>query len=186
MLRISHNDFDGFINGDNTAFERIFHLYYKTLLSFSMRHDIRKMDAEDIVLEVFHRLWQIRTKIKSSSALHTLLYTSVRNRTINHIRNTTNRQRILEEQHMEQSYEFEELLIEEELGRILDEAISKLSRNNQRVIMAAMEGKSLSQIAEEMNISINSVKTYKLRAIHALRKSLKEYPYLLIVITYIV
>ena len=50
MLRISHNDFDGFINGDNTAFERIFHLYYKTLLSFSMRHDIRKMDAEDIVL----------------------------------------------------------------------------------------------------------------------------------------
>ncbi|MDO5665147.1 MAG: sigma-70 family RNA polymerase sigma factor [Bacteroidia bacterium] len=185
MNLISHIDFECFRNGDQKIFEQIFHRYYKTLLSFAIRHDIGEMDAEDIVIDVFHRIWTMRRDIKSSAALHSLLYMSVRNQTLNFLRNTNNRMRILEQQEIEQVYDLQNLIIEEEMSRILDDAISKLSPGNQFVIRASLEGKTLAQIAEEMNISINTVKTHRLRAITALRKSLKHYPYLLILFYHI-
>ena len=182
MLLISAEDFKCFKNGNHKIFEQIFHQYYKTLLSFSVRHNISEMDAEDIVLEVFYRLWTIRQDIQSAAALHSLLFISVRNQTLNFIRNTTNRMRILEEQEIEPLPDLQSLIIEEEVSRILSSAINKLSANNRYVIQASLNGKTLAEIAEEMNISINSVKTHKLRAIKALRKMLKPYPYLVFLI----
>lgn len=89
-MNISDSDFHRFVEGDGKAFEIIFKAYYKTLVSYSMRHGLELMEAEDIVLEVFHRIWQIREELKSPSALHTLLYTSVRNRSLNVYRNLRN------------------------------------------------------------------------------------------------
>lgn len=182
MFQISNEDFEKFKNGEHKAFERIFRHYYKPLLSFVVRHEVSKMDAEDIVIEVLHRLWTMRQDIQSVGALSSLLYTSARNQTLNLICDTTNRARILEKQEIEHTYDLQSLIIEEEVARILDAAISKLSKNNQRVIRASIEGKTLAEIAEEMNISINSVKTHKLRAIQALRNSLKQYPYIVFLI----
>ena len=48
--------------------------------------------------------------------------------------------------------------------------------------MGLLEGKTLQQIADEMEISINSVKTYKLRAIQTLRTLLKDTPFLILMI----
>ena len=72
--------------------------------------------------------------------------------------------------------------MEEEMSRLLDEAINKLSKQGEQVIMVLLEGKTLQQIADEMEISINSVKTYKLRAIQTLRTLLKDTPFLILMI----
>ena len=72
--------------------------------------------------------------------------------------------------------------MEEEMSRLLDEAINKLSKQGEQVIMGLLEGKTLQQIADEMEISINSVKTYKLRAIQTLRTLLKYTPFLILMI----
>ena len=96
-MAIRDDDFRNFVRGDEKAFEAIFNEYYKTLVSYSMRHGLEQMEAEDVVIEMFHHVWQIRQEIESPAALHTLLYTATRNRSLNVLRNLQNRKRLLEE-----------------------------------------------------------------------------------------
>ena len=53
---ISEKDFQQFVKGDEKSFETIFFQYYKTLVSYVMRHDLVAMEAEDIVIETFHHI----------------------------------------------------------------------------------------------------------------------------------
>lgn len=180
---IDEKKFQQFVKGDETSFEIIFCQYYKTLVSYVMRHDLELMEAEDIVLETFHHIWQIREELKSPAALHSLLYTATRNRTLNVLRNLKNQQKIISENIIpEEEGEFQDYVVEEEMSRLLDEAINKLPKQCKQVIIGLLEGKTLQKIADEMQISVNSTKTYKLRAIQTLRSLLKDVPFLFLLI----
>ena len=181
---ISEKDFQQFVKGDEKSFETIFCQYYKTLVSYVMRHDLVAMEAEDIVLETFHHIWLIREELKSPAALHSLLFTATRNRTLNVARNLKNRQKIINENYSEQeeTEEAYDYLIEEEMSRLLDEAVSQLPKQCELVIVGLLAGKTLQEIAEEMQISNNTAKTYKLRAIQSLRELLKDTPFLVLLI----
>lgn len=175
-------DLQGFIRGDERAFEGIFCQYYKTLVSYAMRYGLEQMEAEDVVIEIFHHIWQIRKELKSPAALHTLLFTATRNRSLNIIRNLKNRERIVNECITEDGKEEVAYLMEEEMTRILDEAIHKLPGQCALVMTALLEGKNMQEIAEDLQISVNTVKTYKLRAIQILRTLLKEMPFLALLV----
>ena len=181
---ISEKDFQQFVKGDEKSFETIFCQYYKTLVSYVMRHDLVAMEAEDIVLETFHHIWLIREELKSPAALHSLLFTATRNRTLNVARNLKNRQKIINENYSEQeeTEEVYDYLIEEEMSRLLDEAVSQLPKQCELIIVGLLAGKTLQEIAGEMQISVNTAKTYKLRAIQSLRKLLKDIPFLVLLI----
>lgn len=181
---ISEKDFSGFITGQEKAFEAIFRQYYKTLVSFSMRYGLELMEAEDVVIEAIHRIWQIRRDVESPAALHSLFFTSVRNRTVNVLRNNKNRERIIENQEKTEVEEFRDHLMEEEVSRLLNEAITALPPQCRQVVMLLLAGKSVAEIAEQMNISVSSVKTYKARAIEILRGTLKDYPFVLWLVTF--
>ena len=168
---ISERHFQQFIKGDEKSFESIFCQYYKTLVSYAMRHDLELMEAEDVVLEIFHHIWQIREELKSPAALHSLLFTATKNRTLNVARNLKNRQKLISD-----------YLMEEEMSHLLNEAINQLPKQCEQVIIGLLEGKSLQEIADNMQISVNSAKTYKLRAIQSLRSLLKDTPFLLLII----
>ena len=165
---ITENDYRGFVAGKEKSFERIFFRYYR-------------MEAEDIALDVLHYVWEIRAGVMSAAALHTLIYTAMRHRVLNHIRDEKIHRRILQE-HWEtrEDEEFYDHVMDEEMCRILHEAISKLPTQSRHVILFVLQGKSVAEIAEQLSISINSVKTYKLRAINSLRESLKNYPLVLL------
>ena len=175
-MNISDSDFHRFVEGDGKAFEIIFKAYYKTLVSYSMRHGLELMEAEDIVLEVFHRIWQIREELKSPSALHTLLYTSVRNRSLNVYRNLRNRQHLIEENFRYEEYveEPHDYVAEEEMGRLLDEAVEKLPGQCKVVITSLLQGKSMQEIADGLDLSVNTVKTNKQRGIEMLKDLLSD------------
>lgn len=180
-MDLSETDFLNFTRGSEKSFEKFFHQYYKTLVSFAMRYGLSDMEAEDVVLETFHSIWEIRKEIKSSSGLHSLCFTTVKNKSLNIIRNTRNRNRILEEQAgiQEEEEEFYDYIMQEEIHRLLDETIANLPGQCRQVIQLLLAGKSLDEIAAKMGISINSVKTYRLRAIQTFREVFKDYPLLL-------
>lgn len=180
---ISEGHFLQFIKGDEKSFEFIFCQYYKTLVSYAMRHGLELMEAEDIVLEVFYHIWQIREELKSPEALHVLFFTATKNRTLNVVRNLKNRKKIIVENFFQEEEEEElDLLMEEEMSRLLDEAVNQLPKQCEQIIVGLLEGKSLQELADRMKISINSAKTYKLRAIQSLRSLLKNSPILLLII----
>lgn len=179
---IKEKDFQGFVLGKEKSFEIIFHQYYKTLVSFAMRYGLEQMEAEDVVIEVLHHIWEIRKKIKSSAALNVLFYTSVRNRSINVVRNLKNRQRIIGKQKQEEGEEFYDHLLEEEVSRLLYETIQTLPQQCREVMLLLLAGNSVDEVAEKLNISHSSVRTYKARALERLRIVLKDHPFLLLII----
>ena len=180
---ISERHFQQFIKGDEKSFESIFCQYYKTLVSYAMRHDLELMEAEDVVLEIFHHIWQIREELKSPAALHSLLFTATKNRTLNVARNLKNRQKLISENFpVKEEEESQDYLMEEEMSHLLNEAINQLPKQCEQVIIGLLERKSLQEIADNMQISVNSAKTYKLRAIQSLRSLLKDTPFLLLII----
>lgn len=176
IMIISEKDFSGFITGQEKAFEAIFRQYYKTLVSFSMRYGLEQMEAEDVVIEAIHRIWQMRRDVESAAALHTLFFTSVRNRTVNVVRNNKNRERIIGSRENTEAEEFRDHLMEEEVSRLLNEAVTALPPQCRQVVMLLLTGESVADIAGKMDISVSSVKTYKARAIEILRGTLKDYP----------
>lgn len=177
-MTIGEKDFMGFISGDVKSFEMIFRQYYKSLVSFSMRYGLEQMEAEDVVIEVIHHIWEIRAEVKTAAALNTLFFTSVQNRTINVVRNNKNRNRIIETQEWQQE-ELYDYVAREEMTRLLDEAIKVLPGRCRAVILMLLQGKTTAEIAREMNVSVNTVKTYKMRAIGMLRSRLADYPLIL-------
>lgn len=181
---ISNTDFQQFVDGNEKSFEVIFFQYHKTLVSYVMRYELELMEAEDIVLEVFHQIWQIRKEVKSPAALHALFFTSARNRALTVIRNLKRRQRILTENlpRTEVNEEPRDYLIEEEMSRLLDEAVRQLPKQCESIIVGLFAGKTLQELAEEMQISVNTAKTYKLRAIQSLREVLKDNPFLVLLL----
>lgn len=182
-MYISEDHFQQFVAGDEKSFEMIFCQYYKTLVSYVMRHDLELMEAEDVVIETFHHIWQIRKELKSPAALHSLLFMATHNRALNIRRNIQNRQRLEMENIVPDKEEgILDFLMEEEMSRLLDVAISKLPRQCGQVILGVLDGKSLQEIADTMKLSINSVKTYKLRAIELLRKLLSDTPFLMFMV----
>lgn len=177
-MTIGEKDFMGFISGDVKSFEMIFRQYYRSLVSFSMRYGLEQMEAEDVVIEVIHHIWEIRAEVKTAAALNTLFFTSVQNRTINVVRNNKNRNRIIETQEWQQE-ELYDYVAREEMTRLLDEAIKVLPGRCRAVILMLLQGKTTAEIAREMNVSVNTVKTYKMRAIGMLRSRLADYPLIL-------
>lgn len=175
---IAAKDFRGFKQGDEKSFETIFRQYYKMLVSFAIHYGLEQMEAEDVVIEVIHHIWEIRSKVESPAALNVLLFTAVQNRTLNVLRNLKNRNRIIQSQEQleEELYDY---AMEEEITRLLDEAVKALPGKCRTVILMILQGKTSAEIARAMDISVNTVKTYKMRAVEMLRSRLSDNPLIL-------
>lgn len=175
MIKIADNIFDDFVRGRESAFDVIFTKYYRTLVLFSMKHGLELTESEDIVMDIFHKVWQRRDKIRSAAALNTLLFTFTYNRTLNVLRNIKTRNSInLKLEKNDSDEGFEHFIIEEEMLVILDKAIEGLPSQCREVILLYLSGKSVSEIAEVLNLSVNTIKTHRTRAIINLRKTMEE------------
>ncbi len=77
------------LDDNSKAFEIIFHEYYKSLCSFSMRFLKSKEQAKDSVSEVFFKLWKNRKAITISTSLRAYLFIAVRNQCLNSLNKPT-------------------------------------------------------------------------------------------------
>src|SRR5699024_6122392 len=110
----------------------------------------------------------------------TFLYVSVKNLCFNYIRNKKNTIDYTSPEVQNKEATFKNYLIEEEAYRIIDDAVNALPPQSKKIIKMHLEGKQNKEIAETLNISVNSVKTLKYNALSVLKHSLKDYFYLLI------
>ena len=78
-------------NDDRQAFDALFRLLYPSLVYFSMRY-VRDRDAAcDMVQDTFVALWLKRSGIDPDLALRSYLYTAVRNRSLNWLQHSANK-----------------------------------------------------------------------------------------------
>lgn len=154
--------------GNTKAFEQLIRKYYPTLLRFASDILRDNHSAEDVVQEVFIRLWEQRANSGKIESIRSYLYVSVRNSALNLIR-SEERLRERHERMLTEEY-FRLQIVEEETLRQLSEIIETLPTRSATVLKLTAQGLSLKEIADEMQISINTVKSTKAYAINKIRK----------------
>ena len=164
------------------SFESVFKEYYTSQLFFAMKLLNSKPDAEDIVQDVFLSIWKGKPVFKNEIAFKSFLYLCTRNKCIDFLRKNKT---IYEEIEIAGEIPNEiDYLIKEEAFRILDQAIATLSPQAQKVLNLSMRGLSVTEVANELRISVNTVKTTKQRAYKILRDNFGN-SFVVIMLSYI-
>ena len=160
--------------GNRLVFKNLFEKYYYALKGFSKKFIDRDDIGDDIVQDAFVILWKNREQIKSIIALKSYLYTIVRNNCLNHIRDEKTKSEIDDKLNVLESESFfEETIIEEEVSSEVYEAIKDLSPQARKIVILSMNGLTNPEIAEDLQVSVNTVKTLKKVAYKKLRERLK-------------
>lgn len=163
-------------NGDRNAYKTIFDAYYKRLYVFALKYVEDSYMAEEIVENVLFILWQKRHKMGDIDNLKSYLYAMVRNTSLDYLKNQKKFERYDKEKH-DSIHFMEQFIIEEETYAILFQALESLPSKCRKVFeLSCIEGVKYADIAEDLQISLNTVKSQRARAIELLRKHLKNYP----------
>lgn len=155
--------------------EVIFNEYYDRLVYFSFKIVDDKQDAEDAVQEAFVRYWNNKDNISQERhQIRSYLYATVKNISLNVIRH---RQVVKQfEQHTLSPGEENQIIskiIQTEVLTKICEAMATLPDGCRRISwMGYIDGMKNREIARELGISVNTVKTQKLRGVKMLRMKL--------------
>lgn len=150
-------------------FQSLYDRYFRVLVGYAVRFVKSDAEAEDIVQEVFTMLWTRPESFTDHHALMNLLYTSVRNRCIDHLRHLSVEQAYASDAAMETEEDMETEIFAGEIYSRLFAYIDELPLRQRTTMQLVISGKKNAEIAEEMSISIETVKKQKQRAISTLR-----------------
>ena len=165
------------LHDDGVAFRYLFEHYYPSLCLFAKRFIDDRETREDIVQEVFFRLWDKRKQITVMSSAQNYLLTSVRNLCLNYLRRQEVQQPFEESLFDQPDDEEGDRLIQlRELEEQLAQALAQLPPEYRLAFeLNRMEGKSLEEVAQRMGVSTRTVERYRDKAIALLQTELKEY-----------
>ncbi len=163
-----------FRKGNQKAFQQIFTQLYTSLCSFANKYLNDKDEAEDTVQEVFIELWNQRLKFENVNQVKAFLYLSIKNKCLNIIKHINIKQKYIDEYIDEREQEgfFEENVIKSEVISQIKNAINKLPEQRKKIILLNIQGLKNNEIAEDLSISVNTVKLQKKIAYKYLREQL--------------
>lgn len=155
------------IDGKEFAFKDIFMDFFVSQVNFARKITGNEEDAKDIVQEIFLKIWNSNANFPNEIAFKSYLYISTRNACIDHLRRKRN---IPAEIDVAVNLEEEaNEAMKEEAFRLLDKAIETLPPQTKKIIKLTLSGRSINEIADNLKITVNTVKTLKLRAYKTLR-----------------
>lgn len=166
---------------DREAFEKLFRKYYSSLQRFLWGYVTNQQVAEDLVQEVFVRIWENRYALNPDKKIKTYLYKIGRNLAIDHTRHRKIVRDWEEEKKALHSLSPVDQAINEKLHnklmlREIKQAIEGLPKRRRLVFMLSRyEGMTYKEIAEELDISVNTVDTQICRALQTLRDKFSSF-----------
>ena len=167
---------EGFRLGSEEAFTSLFKKWYPAIsyFAFSMLRD--SVEAEDVAEGAFIKLWERRKQFISLPRCKAYLYSCVRNASIDLLRRRKINAHGMEELSYLSSRDkdsYFDQVLEAELANRLYKAIETLPPGCRKVVtMVYKEGKNNREIAEALNLSVNTVRNQKQRGLSLLRKKL--------------
>jgi RNA polymerase sigma-70 factor (family 1) len=164
-------------NGDMLAFDRVYELYSHKLFSFVFRILKNDDEAEDIVQEVFVKIWESRDKLTDYKLLNSYIFTIAYNNSIDLIRKRIHNSKYLE--HLKKSsviYETPSIISEVEFNELsswVEKLIENLPERQKEVYLLHREkGLTYPEIAEQLGISKNTVENHMAKALKYLRQNI--------------
>ncbi|MEO9481926.1 MAG: RNA polymerase sigma-70 factor [Ekhidna sp.] len=170
--------------GDAVALETIFRLYYDKLLHLSKNYLTYEADAEEIVQNVFLKLWEQRDKLKNISSINSYIYIMTKNSCMDYLKHEKVKRGYLDQNLQNKSainYQFlkdeaASLLLENELEQKILESAELLPEKCKEVFMKnKMEGLKRAEIAQELGISLKTVDNHISKAVKHMRLHLRDF-----------
>ena len=165
-------------NDHEPALEELFNYYYPRLYRFARSFLKIEDGIEDILQEVFIRVWDHRRKIRNTATFNAFIFTISRNLLLNELRNRLKDQKVRETL-LKKSIAEEFMVSGEvdfrELESKVEEIITQLPDNHRKYfVMSRKEGLSNRAIAEKMGVSEKNVEYHLSRAVKILKEKLKD------------
>ncbi len=158
--------------GDRSAFESLFRAIHPGLHRFALSLARDEQIAADLVQDAFVRLWQNRESLDEARSVKSLLFTTVRNLSLNSIRDANTRRELLERGPvpLPSRQDAETRVRENEFRTRLEGWIDALSPRQQEAIrLTRFEGLDHGEAAEVMGCSPRTVNNHLVAALRALR-----------------
>lgn len=164
---------------DLKSFESIFREYYRMLCSYAYRFVNDSDTAEEIVQELFFRLWEKRSELQITSSMKSYLFSAVHNRCL----------KFIEHRNVEAKYKNYYLLHGSEIDNgqqhssnvkelqgIIERTLDSLPERCSRIFrLNRFEGLKYNEIAIKLSISVKTVEANMGKALKLLRRNLKQY-----------
>lgn len=160
---------------DQSAFRTLFDGFYQRLVRFAADLAGTREAAEEIVSDVFVQLWKNRRQTAGVIRLKTYLYTAVRHRSYNYIRDHQQHRWLGLDSIEEPAEAVHHPSLEwKELQQQLDAAVDRLSPQCRTIFrMVREEGFKYKEVAAILDISPRTVETQLVRAVARLRETLQ-------------
>jgi RNA polymerase sigma-70 factor (family 1) len=169
----ANNALQALIRGREEGIDFFFQQYYTQLCYFAGTLLNDDFLAQEITSDAFTKLWQSRQTLATEGSIKAWLYSTVRNASVDHLRKVK-RLRV-SESGLESATTIEQsalhTIIESETIDHIIETIGKLPPQCRRIFrLFYLHGKSYNEIAQELNLSPQTVRNQKQRAAKLLRK----------------
>ena len=164
---------------DIKALEVIFNRHYSNLCKYLLLIFKSQLLVDHVAQDIFIHLWENRKKIEIKTSLESYLYSAGRYKAVNEFRNAKRHEKI--EASISETLEKESespfsILESKELEQIINEAINKLPERCQQIFRLSREEElSNKEIAQTLNISINTVETQITIASKKIRNNLRPF-----------
>ena len=160
-----------------SAFDGIYKKYSRRLYGFVFRYVKQQSDTEEIVQEVFIKIWKSRDKIDVYSSFESFLFTIAHNATVHQLKKRATEQKYVEHvkslQSIEETYELTDEIHYNELKHKLQGLLDELSPRQKEIFqLSREEGLSHKEIAEKLGISTNTVKNHLVTTLSFLKSKL--------------
>ncbi len=167
-------------NGDLLAFDELYRLYSHKLFSFVFRILKNEADSEDIVQEVFIKIWEYRDKLSDYRFLNSFIFTVAYNNSISHLRKRISSEKYIQYlRNLTRSETRDDFITEIELAELnnkVEKLISSLpGRQKQIFLLHREKGLTYPEISEKLEISKNTVENHMVKALRFLRRHLNNF-----------
>jgi RNA polymerase sigma-70 factor (family 1) len=180
LIRPENDKFllDRFLQGDESAFIAIYDRYWYKLFLSSYRRTKDKAVAEELVQELFLKLWQKRVTLRIDQ-LQNYLFSAIRNATIDFLNKEMVADKYLEYHKVYTSLErntTEEMVELNDLEEALEKGLHALSGKSEKVFrLYRMDHWPLEKIASHLHLSEKTVHYHLTRSVKFIRSYLQEF-----------
>jgi RNA polymerase sigma-70 factor, ECF subfamily len=169
---------EGLKNGDRKVFQQIFDTYYEPLCRYCIQRIANQEDAEEIVQDIFVKLWTKRQELQIDLSLRAYLYRTALNRIINygdHLKiRKIHHDYVLSGSNSIANQSDE--LLKQEIQLLAAEAVNAMPEKRREVyLLSRHDGLKYNEIAQRLDVSVKTVEAHLSKALEQMRVYLKDY-----------
>ncbi len=164
-------------NSDEESFDAVYRYYFQKLFAFACQY-LSRDEAEEVVQETMVWLWENRDKLIAELNLKTLLFTIVKNKSLNKISHQKVKQKVHQEivGKFDEQFSSPDFYLETELFELYQEALKKVPEEFRKTYEMHRNGNlTHKEIAEKLNVSPQLVNYHIGQVLKILRAELKDY-----------